>query len=252
MGLDLYAGTLTRYYAKNWKTSTQQWAEANGFGYQKIETNENNHEALSSKEIQNIVSHWRDSVLNAIAPSVGECQPWEENNEAEYFTVKPDWPAYGALILYAAAKVYGEPYPATVSKGWNYEEEPLIQRARTDEQLGWSLFKGAEWWLPLEHPLMLVGETPVGDRIPMASSGALLLELLRINELGWKADEDTVLGWEKTEGYPADGTAENGQLSGITEHTTYSTVSLARYAYSQFWQAAKFSLEHKVPLLLDY
>ena len=30
MGLDLYAGTLTRYYGKNWKTATQQWAEANG------------------------------------------------------------------------------------------------------------------------------------------------------------------------------------------------------------------------------
>ena len=38
MGLDLYAGTLTRYYGKNWKTATQQWAEANGMTYQKIET----------------------------------------------------------------------------------------------------------------------------------------------------------------------------------------------------------------------
>ena len=25
MGLDIYAGTLTRYYAHNWKTVTQQW-----------------------------------------------------------------------------------------------------------------------------------------------------------------------------------------------------------------------------------
>lgn len=27
MGLDIYAGTLTRYYAQNWKSVTQQWAE---------------------------------------------------------------------------------------------------------------------------------------------------------------------------------------------------------------------------------
>ena len=26
MGLDIYAGTLTRYYSHNWKTVVQQWA----------------------------------------------------------------------------------------------------------------------------------------------------------------------------------------------------------------------------------
>ncbi len=27
MGLDIYAGTLTRYYPDDWKTVAQQWAE---------------------------------------------------------------------------------------------------------------------------------------------------------------------------------------------------------------------------------
>ena len=27
MGLDIYAGTLTRYYSHNWKTVVQRWAE---------------------------------------------------------------------------------------------------------------------------------------------------------------------------------------------------------------------------------
>lgn len=35
MGLDIYAGTLTRYYAHNWKTIVQQWAEENGYAFQK-------------------------------------------------------------------------------------------------------------------------------------------------------------------------------------------------------------------------
>jgi len=33
MGLDIYAGTLTRYYSHNWKTVVQQWAEENGYTY---------------------------------------------------------------------------------------------------------------------------------------------------------------------------------------------------------------------------
>ena len=36
MGLDIYAGTLTRYYAHNWKSAVQQWAEENGYAFQKI------------------------------------------------------------------------------------------------------------------------------------------------------------------------------------------------------------------------
>ena len=36
MGLDIYAGTLTRYYYHNWKTAVQQWAEANGYSFQKL------------------------------------------------------------------------------------------------------------------------------------------------------------------------------------------------------------------------
>ena len=36
MGMDLYAGTLTRYYAHNWKTVGQQWAEENGYGFHRI------------------------------------------------------------------------------------------------------------------------------------------------------------------------------------------------------------------------
>ena len=36
MGLDIYAGTLTRYYAHNWKSAVQQWAEANGYTFQRV------------------------------------------------------------------------------------------------------------------------------------------------------------------------------------------------------------------------
>ena len=36
MGLDLYAGTLTRYYSRNWKTTVQQWAEENGYAFNRM------------------------------------------------------------------------------------------------------------------------------------------------------------------------------------------------------------------------
>ena len=55
MGLDIYAGTLTRYYSHNWKTVVQQWAEENGYTFNRITPDgepADNEEELSPAEIQ--------------------------------------------------------------------------------------------------------------------------------------------------------------------------------------------------------
>ena len=77
-------------------------------------------------------------------------------------------------------------------------------------------------------------------------------DLLRID--GYP-DEDTILGWADTEGYPVDGTVDSdGQYSkaDIPEHTQYDTQSLAKFAFSMFWRAMRFAEEQQVPILLDY
>ncbi len=226
MEMNLYVGPLTRYYTGNWGNEKQQGDSEGG---------------LPAETVEEIVSHWRDSVLGAISDSIGQSNEWTESNEGPYWATELGETAFGALLLYAAAKVYGEPYPGEVSADWDFTGEPLIQRAMDDQTLSWSLFRRAQWWLPLEHPLMLQGETPTGDQITIATAGALLLELLRINELGWKADEDVVLSWQEKEGYSVQG----------TEKTGFSVVSLARYAYSILWQAVKFSLQNCAPILLE-
>ena len=70
MGLDIYAGTLTRYYSHNWKTVTQQWAEENEWGFQKITPDgepADNEEELSPAEVLAAVENWRDQILSAIS-----------------------------------------------------------------------------------------------------------------------------------------------------------------------------------------
>ena len=70
MGLDIYAGTLTRYYSHNWKTVVQQWAEENGYSFNRITPDgepADNEEELSSAEVQAAVENWRDQILSAIS-----------------------------------------------------------------------------------------------------------------------------------------------------------------------------------------
>ena len=67
MGLDLYAGTFTRYYTRNWKTVVEAWAEANGVDFKRTEAED--EEKLSPEEVQEIVCAWRDEMLQAVTPS---------------------------------------------------------------------------------------------------------------------------------------------------------------------------------------
>lgn len=115
----------------------------------------------------------------------------------------------------------------------------MVQTARADRSLNMSLLKGATWWLPVQTPILMGGQLPSGDRAVISSGGALLLELLRINELVWKADQEEVLSWLGVEGkIPADA-------------KRLDTQSLAKYAYSAFWQLATFAMETGVPVIFD-
>ena len=85
MGLDIYAGPLTRYYSHNWKTVVQQWAEENGYTFNRITPDgepADNEEELSPAEIQAAVEDWRDQILAAISqPNQPHYTPWPEDNE---------------------------------------------------------------------------------------------------------------------------------------------------------------------------
>ena len=126
---------------------------------------------------------------------------------------------------------------------------------QADENMNWSLFTGAVWWLPLEECFVFRAPLPTGDEAVLGTAGTLLAELKRINELSWQADEKEICAWSRTEGYPAE--AEVGQGGVLTKqnipaHTRFDTESLAKFAFSILYQAARFSLAQRVPVLLDY
>ena len=159
------------------------------------------------------------------------------------------------MLLVAACHTYGEPVPPTVEKNWDFGEHPLISRLASDEERVWSLFRGATWWLPLSDAFFFQAPLPTDDQAMIATLGGLRKELEKLNQLAWQADEDTILDWADTEGYPVDGTVgSDGQYSkaDIPEHTKYDTESLAKFAFSIFWQAMRFAEEQQVPVLLDF
>lgn len=71
MALDIYAGTLTRYYTKNWKTATQKFAEENGFEYNLVTENEGEF-TMQPQEILEGVLNWKNQLLSDISGNFNE------------------------------------------------------------------------------------------------------------------------------------------------------------------------------------
>ena len=172
MGLDLYAGTFTRYYTRNWKTVVEAWAEANGVDFKR--TDDGDEEKLSPDEVREIVCSWRDEMLAAVTPENQLPETWEESNDKAYYTDKPDWDAFGAMLLVAAAHTYEETIPETLEKGWDFTEHPLIKRLSEDHEHVYSLFRSVMVWVPIMKSTMVFrGPMPTGDEVMIGTLAAL-------------------------------------------------------------------------------
>ena len=120
MGLDIYAGTLTRYYTQNWKTAVQQFGEAHGIPVQIIRANSEEHPADEAEVLERVTEWWKH-ILNGLG--ITEPPLWNEDaNQTPYYTDKPDWDGITALQLFVLAKMFGEPVPETISKNADLTE----------------------------------------------------------------------------------------------------------------------------------
>lgn len=252
MGLDIYAGTLTRYYSHNWKTVTQQFAEANGINFQTIRSKPDTDEELSVDEIKIAVTQWRDNIIDGL--NLNPKPLWNEDLDVTpYYTDKPGWDALSALLLYIAAKYSGKEVPATIEKRLNVYEHPIVKEFLETKDFKLTLFDGNGWWLPIKQNIMFDYILPNSERSPLATSSLLLAELERYNTFEWNADRDTIISWSMTEGYPADAAySKEAGYKKIAVHEVYKTESLAKFALSILWQAAEFSLEHGVVVVYDF
>lgn len=255
MGLDIYAGTLSRYYLRNWKTITQQFCEENGLQYSQIHSSEDMKNEQSIDETENTVEIWQEQLVHALKSSgVEKAKAWQEGSDiGSYYTNKPDWDAFGALLLFAAGKLLKISSPKEYKKNTNYHEVLKIMGIYNTSYGKWSLFSNVCYYVPIEDRLVFEYPLPNGRVSMLSTVDCLKYELQKINEAGWQADETTILNWVNTEGYPTEGKiGVHGLLQFLPKRKVYSTESLAKFAFSIMWQAVSFAEKEQVIIVLDY
>lgn len=259
MGLDVYAGPLTRYHAGNWKTIVQQMGEAQGLLVHVVRLADPGQPA-GPEETQAAVIAWQRGLRAATGI---DGLDWPESAALPYFTDKPDWDGYWAVVLWAAADQFPDvSAPAELGRGSALGDPtrlPLVKRS--DEVylgkpagglIGRLFGKTAEpppvesryphilmrpeLWLPADFPRPFQERDLVGGRYWMGSSPRLLDELRTLNARTFRADDATIDAWAK----------EGPSQDDLRLERT------ARFGLAVFLQAARYSVEHRAPVKLDY
>jgi hypothetical protein len=232
MGLDIYVGTFTRYYRRDWLTIVQQSFPGR---VDIVRSPENAAGTADPKEIQQIVADWAAGLSLSLKLS----SPWSEDDQRPYFTDKPAWDGYGALMLWAAYEDQG------ISPGLHHQpittqncmDDPVLKKyddRRVDTRYA-QLLLGEEMWLPIPSPSVFRSVDAAGNERMFGNCGKLLAELDLLNSRTWKATPETADAWRR-EG---------------CEHGSSLEVA-ARFGWAVVHGLAGHAVAHRLPMILDY
>jgi len=260
MGLDIYAGTLTRYYSCNWKNITQILSEENGHECVMMDSYGNEIKPVEDKEeieqICDTICLWTDKLATSFDPPLPS-PLWDEKSECDYFTDKPNWEALGALVMLQACHLQNCPLPEYVESGWNVFDEPVVKKAMSQKIFN-SLLADVSFWLPIPIKSIFVTTLPTGNEATISTVALLKQELEELNQQIWKADETTILSWRNDNYYVPIQQKDKKLILGFICRTNkspkekYRTEELAQCSYSMLYQAVSFATKQQVPILLDY
>ncbi|MES2566279.1 MAG: hypothetical protein V4565_05400 [Bacteroidota bacterium] len=235
MGLDIYTGTLTRYYSKNWKSVIEQYAEENNMEFERINSNDVAQEEIDIEEVKEICIDWRNNIISAIKEHIENPTIWTEDNEKEYYTDKPNWDCYGALIMFALFSEQSTIPPKEYDENWG-ESEVYTKASSEDYETSYQqLVKGCEIWLPLNFNFIFNYNDPSENEIAIGSIYALLQNLDKLNAKIWNASKDSIELWAK----------EIDPASNIYEDK-------AKFGFSILYTITEFAIRNQTPIKLDY
>lgn len=236
MGLDIYVGSLTRYHAGDWETIVQRTAREAGMGMQVIRANPDPPDKITDKAVINQAVHqWMQGLSVGLAKHMNTPLEWDERADSPYFTDKPDWVGYAGVVLFAAYHEHPTlPRPEKAISHW--DKDPAWQASTTPgfrSRFGQLLTP--EYWLPMAFPFTFKAVDVVGNEATFGSSTILLQQLTTLNADTFQGTDDDLARWK----YEGAGSRDSFEES-------------AQFGLAMFAHHARLSVQHKLPMKLDY
>ena len=236
MALDVYVGSLARYYAGEWENIAEKAARERGVQYQISRPGGSADRLKDPQRIPPAVLAWRAALSDSLGSKIALPLDWDEALEVPYFTGRPGWDGFGSLVLWAAyAEHPALRRPATLPEEW--DNDPALMRSNVAgfRSRYSHLVRNVELWLPSPFEFTFEGEDIDGRRVVVGSTTTLRRQLDDLNAATWKADADLVAGW------------------GREPPAAEAPLELcARYAFAVLLDLARRAVEHRMPMKLDY
>jgi hypothetical protein len=227
MALDVYVGSLARYYAGDWENVAERAAGTRHAGPQAGRPRD-------AASMRPAVLAWREALAASLGSTVIIAWDWDESAEAPHFTGRPGWDGFGSLVLWAAyAEHPALRRPDSLPEEW--DDDPALVRSNAEGSRYSHLVRNVELWLPSPFDVTFEGQDIDRRRIVVGSALTLARQLGELNGATWKAGESEVVRWART--VPGD----DARLE-----------LKARHAFAILHDLARRAVEHRLPMKLDY
>ncbi len=217
MALDLYAGTLTRYYADAWEDDAPA-------------------DAADLAEARALVEGWRRGLARAIADDLhGQTLDWSEDDDRPFFSGRPDWVGQAALVYLAAYAEHPEMRrPRKLGRDWT--DDPAWQAsAAAEDATPYQQVLFPELWLPLDLDFVFTAEDPAGNEVTIGSVPHLLKALHALAAATFGGTESDWAAWRA---------AGPGPLGDFDAN--------ARFGLAMALDLVAKAAEHRLCVTLDY
>lgn len=234
MALDVYVGSLTRYYAGAWENLVEKAARERGTP-QPVPPGRSGDATKAQNRIRSKVTAWRTALAKALGDRIADPLDWDEAETAPWFTRRPGWDGFGSLVLWAA---YGEHptlrIPEILPEEWDHDIALTRSTAEGFRSRYSHLVRNVEVWLPVAFQITFEGEDVEGRRVVMGSVTTLRRQLADLNAATWKASAADVTAWGRVR--PNEGPVEER----------------ARYAFAVLTELAQQAHAARLPMKLDH
>jgi hypothetical protein len=236
MALDVYVGSLTRYYVGDWESVGERTARERAASHPMEQLRSRGTPLKEVGQIKPEVLAWRTTLGNSLGDNVAAPLDWDESSDAPHFTGRPGWDGFGSLVLWAAyAEHPALRRPPSLPEEW--DDDPALVRSNADgfRSRYAHLVRNVELWLPCAFQFTFEGQDVDGRRIVIGSATTLVRQLADLNAATWKADDSQAASWRRAP------LSDDAPLE-----------LRARYAFAVLVDLAQKAVDKRLPMKLDY
>jgi hypothetical protein len=234
MNVDLFVGTLTRYYTADWQNGRTRAGEPTPFGSNK----KGRTTVTDPVELQGIIAGWLDDASLKLQQHLKEPLSWKEGMLPPYFVGELGSGGYGGAILLAAYTNNAHlPRPVTFIDAKTWERDPAYLASMQPKEK-----KDALWeiincgiWFPVNFAFGISLKDPSGQPIKAGSIDLLWRALEYLNDTNWGASPEDIASW---------------RARTLSETDTFD--AQAQFGFATFYEMCRIARENRLPMKLHY